>query len=191
MEGFSTHGTPDPCPYTDQQLGYGKSYGDGKIERVKECERAWHAIGHSHREVLAAYYVARQPGRVEKKLTDEFAEVDKAQERIRRDKALEVMRLPPEVHAIAKEQLELSGVMLLLYVSGTEKKALLRTANEAVRVSHEVWQIERAQVDRSSDVRWKTSEIACPRCDKPAVPGNRRCACGHEFWGAVTFEGGL
>lgn len=165
-DGYTSHGEPDPCPYTARELGAMGERGMGTIERAGECYKAWSAIGREHRDVLAAYYSSLSPG-----CTDPTG----------MSAVVEAMGLTPVIAKAARGKLEIAGVMRLM--AATSDKDLVGRSNRAVYVAHFVWEIERARIEKPSEIHWNNGDLACPSCQAPTVPGKRVCACGHEFWG--------
>ena len=141
-EGFSSHGDPPTVPYTARELGVDEHRGAGVIERARACLQVWHAIGPTHREVLAAYYAARIPG-----CTDGAG----------MGHLVQAMGLTPAVTKASIGRLEYAGVLMLMAARGS--KSLVPDAVDAVKVAHEIWQIERNRIEKSSDVRWKTGAL--------------------------------
>lgn len=160
-DGFTSHGEPDAFPYREQEIGFctsedGTHHGHGTIERAKECGQIWHAIGNEYREVLAVFYNTREPGRLD--TPDGSEQVSDALQRAKVESVVISMRIPPEVMRAKGIRLELSGVAMLLQARG-EKTGLAGKAIEAIRIAHEIWEIEDDQIERSSDVRWKTGVL--------------------------------
>lgn len=141
-EGYTTHGTPPTIPYTAKELGIDEHEGCGTIERAGLCYKAWEAIGREHREVLVAYYGARSAGCND---PTGLGEVVRA------------MGLTAEIAKQAKGKLEIAGVMRLM--AATSDKDLVGRSNRAVAVAHSIWELERAGIEKPSDIRWKNGKL--------------------------------
>jgi hypothetical protein len=141
-DGFASHGEPPTVPFTAKELGLDEHRGHGIIEHASECHRAWHAIGREHREVLASYYAARVPG-----CTDAAG----------MGNLVQAMGMTPAITKASIGRLEYAGAMMLMASRG--RKNLVTDAVDAVKVAHEIWQIERGRIEKASDVRWKTGVL--------------------------------
>lgn len=155
-DGFTSHGIPDTCPYSDFELGTFARHGEGQIERARECGQAWHRIGAEHQAALAAYYVT---GEVGSDRIDGSSGVEDALYKARVEAVMRSMQVPVAI-VKAGLPLELVGVGMLLLSLGIEND-LARRAREAVRVAHEIWWLERDRVKeaRASRVRWVTGVV--------------------------------
>lgn len=155
-EGYQSVGLPDTCPYTDADLGFFTKRGSGMVERARECGHTWHAIGSEHREVLAAFYGTREPAP-----SHEFKSeaVDDAIYKTRAEAVIASMCAPSAVVRAKGMKLEILGVAMLLHARGVPAPNLATSCTEAIRVAHEIWDIEREQIDHSSMVRWKTGVL--------------------------------
>jgi hypothetical protein len=153
-EGFTSHGEPDPCPFTDAQLGFAKRYGEGQIERAGECCKAWHAIGEEHRATLAAYYSARLPGSVDPDGSSAVVDATSGQAM---GEVVRAMGLTPTIAKAARGNMAISGVMRLM--AATSDKDLVNRANRAVSVAHTIWEMERIRLEKPSSVRFRTGEL--------------------------------
>jgi hypothetical protein len=135
-DGFVTAGTPDTCPYTDNQLGYGIK-GGGTISADREMYAAWHAMGARHRGMAAAFY-------------HPLSETD-----LNRIECLTA--IPDKLRAKTKAAGDYSGVVFALGMAGEDHT--LRAAKQAVECAHTAWAIELSNAEGAADAQLRTGAL--------------------------------
>jgi len=139
-DGFVSSGTPNPCPYSDHDLGYGTTHrGQGLIESAREFLATWALLGVRHKRTLAVYYWEPTGHR--------YLDAIRAFEADRRAMTSD------ELDTIGANQ-HLKGVLLMAFGDGAEIN--VRRAEDSVRAAHKAWAVVSSCVERKSAVRWKT-----------------------------------